>query len=62
MTMDGYIACKVYEGAINQRTFDAFVKDDVLPECNAFPGPRSVIIVDNVTIHRNDMNPLNSER
>ena len=55
LTLDGYIACNVYEGGVNQRTFDAFIRDDLLSKCNAFPGPRSVIIMDNATIHRNEV-------
>ena len=55
LTLDGYIACNVYEGGVNQRTFEAFIRDDLLLKCNAFPGPRSVIIMDNATIHRNEV-------
>src|SRR5436305_11859717 len=55
LTIDGYIACNVYEGGVNQRTFDAFIRNDLLPKCNAFPGPRSVIIMDNATIHKSDV-------
>jgi len=55
LTIDGYIACNVYEGGVNQRTFDAFIRDDLLPKCNAFPGPKSVIIMNNATIHKSDV-------
>ncbi len=52
LSMDGYIACKAYKGGVNQKTFNAFIRDDVLPFCTPFPGPNSVIIMDNASIHR----------
>jgi hypothetical protein len=53
--MDGYIACNLYEGPIDSRRFLAFIEDDVLPLCTPFPGPRSVIIMDNAAIHRDEV-------
>jgi hypothetical protein len=51
MTIDGYIACKIYQGSVNAETFKAFVIDDLLPLCSPWPGSRSVIVMDNATIH-----------
>jgi DDE superfamily endonuclease len=51
MTIDGYISCNVYQGAVNSPTFKAFIHDEVLPHCTPFPGPKSIIIMDNATIH-----------
>ena len=51
MTIDGYIACKIYSGSINGTTFKAFIIDELLPHCNPWPGPNSVIIMDNAKIH-----------
>jgi hypothetical protein len=50
-TVDGYIACNVYQGAVDGETFKDFIEFDVLPLCTPYPGSRSVIILDNATIH-----------
>ena len=51
MTIDGYIACKIYPGGVNKATFKSFIFDDLLPLCNAWPGSNSVIVMDNAKIH-----------
>lgn len=50
-TVDGYIACNIYQGAVNGERFCAFLENDVLPKCSKYPGPRSVIVMDNATVH-----------
>ena len=50
LTVDGYIACNVYQGAVNRATFKKFI-EDLLPQCSRYPGPRSIIIMDNAAIH-----------
>ena len=57
LTVDGYIVCNLYEGAVNAERFLAFI-EEVLPLCTPFPGPRSIIIMDNASIHRADVSPL----
>ena len=51
MTVDGYIALIVHQGAVNKELFLDFLQDYVLPLCNPYPEPRSVIIMDNAAIH-----------
>jgi transposase len=51
LTVDGYIACNVYQGAVNAERFRAFLEQDLLPRCCRYPGPRSVIVMDNAAIH-----------
>jgi hypothetical protein len=51
LTVDGYIACNIYQGAVNGELFKDFVEFDVLPHCTPYPGPKSVIILDNAAIH-----------
>ena len=51
MTLNGYIACNIYQGVVNAEKFKDFVQHDVLPCCTPFPGPRSIIIMDNASIH-----------
>ena len=50
---DGFIAWQIIQGSFNAELFNDFVRDQVLPQCNPFPGPKSVIIMDNAPIHRN---------
>ena len=55
MNIDGYLACCVYKGAVNGDTFEAFVERELLPLCQPYPGPNSVIIMDNAAIHRTEV-------
>ena len=57
MTMNGYIACQVYSEGINRDTFNAFAENELLPLCNEFPGPNSIIVMDNASIHRSPVYP-----
>lgn len=52
LSVNGYIACNAYEGGVNAEMYEEFIRDFVLPKCTAWPGPRSVIIMDNAKIHR----------
>jgi hypothetical protein len=38
MTLNGYIAYNIYQGAINTEKFKDFIEHDVLPRCTPFPG------------------------
>jgi len=60
MTMDGYIACCVYPGAVNGDTFIAYVESQLLPLCNPYPQSRSIIVIDNASIHRSEVKRINS--
>ncbi|KAK9241695.1 DDE superfamily endonuclease-domain-containing protein [Lipomyces tetrasporus] len=51
-TVDGYIACKILKGSFNQESFTAFIRDEVLPLSSRYPGPRSVLVMDNASIHK----------
>ena len=55
MTVDGYIVCQVYSGAVNTNTFNAFVEHELLPLCNEYPHSNSIIVMDNASIHRSDV-------
>ena len=49
--IDGYMTCSIFREAINAEIFEEFIEYDVLPHCNLFLGPKSVIVMDNVGIH-----------
>jgi hypothetical protein len=55
MSIDGYIACRLYRGAIDSERYEDFIRNDVLPQCTPFPGPRSVIVMDNCSIHHSEV-------
>ena len=52
-TVDGYIACEVHQGSITAEIFNDFVRNQVLPQTTANGGPRSVLVLDNASIHWN---------
>jgi hypothetical protein len=53
-SLDGYIGAHIYQGSFNADRFEDFIIDVVLPQCQAFPNDRSVIILDNASIHNTD--------
>jgi transposase len=50
-TINGYINTLVFDGICNADIFEDFVINKVLPLCNPYPNPRSVIILDNASVH-----------
>ena len=69
LTIDGYLAVRVVEGSINGAEFYDFVVNDVvsllliafvnaillqLPCMEPFPGPRSVMLIDNCSTHKSN--------
>ena len=54
-TIDGFIAWDIIQGSYNSHLFNDFIKTYVIPHTTPFPGPRSVLIMDNARIHRNEV-------
>jgi transposase len=52
LTVDGYLDFIVHQGAITTDIFLDFVEYKVLPHCNPHPGPHSVLVLDNTSIHK----------
>jgi len=52
LAIDGYISYLIIQGSITSAVFEAFVEEQVLPHCSPYPGPRSVLILDNASIHK----------
>ena len=50
-TIDGYIKALVFDGTCDGDIFEGFIIDQVLPLCNPYPNPRSVIILDNASVY-----------
>jgi len=51
-TADGFIAWDIKHGSYTIESFNDFIEHNVLPLCNPFPGPRSIIVMDNAPIHQ----------
>ena len=49
-TVDGIIYSEVYEENTDHEVFEGFI-ERLLPFCGRFPGPRSVIFMDNASFH-----------
>ncbi|KIK23780.1 hypothetical protein PISMIDRAFT_50231, partial [Pisolithus microcarpus 441] len=54
ITLDGIIAYDIVEGPVDSERFVKFLKDEVMPYTNPYPGPRSVVIMDNCRIHHGE--------
>jgi len=52
LSVDGYLSYLIYQGSITAETFELFVEQQVLPHCTPYPGPRSILILDNASIHK----------
>ena len=53
LSIDGYLDYIIFQGAITADLFIEFVEERVLPHCTPYPGPRSILILDNASIHKN---------
>jgi len=51
LTLDGIIAHDIIEGSVTTEKFVTFLREFVIPLTNPYPGPRSVLVVDNCSIH-----------
>ncbi|KAF5392338.1 hypothetical protein D9757_001550 [Collybiopsis confluens] len=54
LTLDGFIGYDIIPGSITAEKFLSFLRRHVIPYATPYPGPRSVIIVDNCNIHHNE--------
>jgi transposase len=50
--IDGYLDYIIYQGAITADLFIEFVEERVLPYCLPYPRLRSILILDNTSIHK----------
>ena len=51
-TIDGFITWDIRHGSYTTETFEEFIEFKVLPLCNPYPLPRSIIAMDNAPIHQ----------
>ena len=55
LAVDGYLVCNIYRGGVNKEIFIEFLEEYLLPLCNPYPNPKSVIVMDNVETHRGEV-------
>jgi transposase len=51
LDVNGWFEWLIFQGSITGNMFLAFVRNQVLPHCEPFPGKRSVLVLDNAAIH-----------
>ncbi|KAI9059853.1 hypothetical protein FKP32DRAFT_1578970 [Trametes sanguinea] len=54
LSVDGIIALDIFEGSVNKERFISFVQNDLAPKLTPYPGPRSVVVMDNCAIHHDE--------
>ncbi|KIM64575.1 hypothetical protein SCLCIDRAFT_77355, partial [Scleroderma citrinum Foug A] len=54
ITLDGIITYEIIEGPVNSEWFARFLREYVLPLTTPYPGPQSVLVLDNCRIHHNE--------
>jgi hypothetical protein len=56
LDVHGYLpgSTLVVEGAVTQARYDHWLEAVVLPQCEPFPGRRSIVIMDNCSTHHSD--------
>ena len=54
-TCNGFLDWDVFQGSYNTELFLVFIETHVLPHTTPFPGPKSVLIMDNARIHRSEV-------
>ncbi|KIM50222.1 hypothetical protein SCLCIDRAFT_80849, partial [Scleroderma citrinum Foug A] len=54
ITLDRIIAYDIVEGPVDTECFVRFLNEQVMPFTNPYPGPRSVLIMDNCRIHHGE--------
>ena len=50
----GFMDWEIVQGSFTVELFNTFIADKVLPLMTPYPGPRSVLVMDNMAIHHSD--------
>lgn len=50
-TVDGVLVSSIYSGSTNAEGYDYWIEHYLLPCCNPYPAPRSVVVMDNASFH-----------
>ena len=60
-TVDGFVDWEIIHGSFDADLFVVFLEEHVIPHTNPFPGPRSVLVMDNASIHHNNVQDFSLE-
>ncbi|TFK85593.1 hypothetical protein K466DRAFT_465892, partial [Polyporus arcularius HHB13444] len=52
LTVDGILTVRVVRGSVDGAEFYDWVISDLIPKMNPFPGPNSVLVIDNCATHK----------
>jgi hypothetical protein len=52
MDINGYFTWEILQGGLTKGIFERFMEEKVIPQCNAWPLPRSIILMDNASAHQ----------
>jgi hypothetical protein len=52
MDVNRYFVWEVLEGGLTKEYFEWFMEFRVIPFCNPYPHPRSIILIDNASAHK----------
>jgi transposase len=50
-SIDGLLAFDLYQANTDSQGFDHWIEHNLLPNCGQFPGPKSVVVMDNARFH-----------
>jgi hypothetical protein len=53
LSLQGVLIVQIIEGSVDHIAFEAFVTD-LMELMEPFPGPNSVLVLDNASIHKNE--------
>jgi len=59
-TIDGFLTWEIMQAGFDKQSFNDFVRHQVLPFCNPFPGIRSILVMDNCKIHHSEVHSIQS--
>lgn len=51
LSIEGVLSAKTYDETVDADAFENYIEFELLPLCNAFPRPRSALILDNAKTH-----------
>jgi len=54
-TVDGFYVWDIIQGSYTKELFNEFIRTQVLPCCTPYPGPRSILVLDNARIHHSEV-------
>ncbi|KAI0048886.1 hypothetical protein FA95DRAFT_1490142 [Auriscalpium vulgare] len=55
LTYEGIIALDIFEGSVNKEKFVQFLEEELAQHLTPYPGPRSVVVLDNCAIHHDEI-------